>query len=113
MLSVTFATRAAMATNRAVIEVLHFVGAEDSFIAGHFQRHFLQLGLKAGLIGGGGAIALFALAEVRSRHLARRGRRPVRGTVRGLLDRGTGLLGGARAGRADRIRDRRDLALTR
>ena len=63
ILSVTFATRAAMATNRPVIEVLHFIGARNSFITGHFQRHFLQLGLKGGAIGGGGAIALFALAE--------------------------------------------------
>jgi cell division transport system permease protein len=63
VLSVTFATRAAMATNRPVIEVLHLIGAKDSFIAGHFQRYFLQLGLKGGLIGGGSAIALFALAE--------------------------------------------------
>jgi cell division transport system permease protein len=62
-LSVTFATRAAMVTNRPVIEVLHLIGAKDGFIAGHFQRHFLQLGLKGGLIGGGGAIVLFALAE--------------------------------------------------
>jgi cell division transport system permease protein len=66
VLSVTFATRAAMATNRPVIEVLHLIGAKDNFIAGHFQRHFLQLGLKGGLIGGGGAIALFALAELAS-----------------------------------------------
>ncbi|HEY6994269.1 MAG TPA: ABC transporter permease [Xanthobacteraceae bacterium] len=64
VLSVTFATRAAVATNRPVIEVLHLIGAKDGFIAGHFQRHFLQLGLKGGLIGGGAAIALFALAEV-------------------------------------------------
>jgi cell division transport system permease protein len=64
VLSVTFATRAAMATNRPVIEVLHLIGAKDDFIAGHFQRHFLQLGLRGGLIGGGGALALFALAEL-------------------------------------------------
>jgi cell division transport system permease protein len=64
VLSVTFATHAAMATNRPVIEVLHLIGAKDNFIGGHFQRHFLQLGLKGGLIGGGGAIALFALAEL-------------------------------------------------
>jgi cell division transport system permease protein len=63
-LSVTFATRAAMATNRPVIEVLHFIGARNSFITGHFQRHFLRLGLRGGAIGGGGAIALFALAEM-------------------------------------------------
>jgi cell division transport system permease protein len=65
-LSVTFATRAAMATNRPVIEVLHLIGAKDNFIAGHFQRHFLRLGLGGGLIGGGSAVALFALAELAS-----------------------------------------------
>jgi cell division transport system permease protein len=58
-----------MATNRPVIEVLHLIGAKDSFIAGHFQRHFLLLGLEGGLIGGGSAIALFALAELTSGRL--------------------------------------------
>ncbi|HEX3857991.1 MAG TPA: ABC transporter permease [Pseudolabrys sp.] len=67
MLSVTFATRGAMATNRPVIEVLHFIGARNGFIAGHFQRHFLMLGLQGGAIGGGSAIALFALAGAISR----------------------------------------------
>lgn len=62
MLSVTFATRGAMATNRPIIEVLHFIGARDGYIAGQFQRHFLVLGLKGGLLGGGIAIALFLLA---------------------------------------------------
>lgn len=67
VLSVTFATRGAMATNKTVIEVLHFVGAKNGFIAGHFQRHFLLLGLQGGAIGGGAAIALFALASLFSR----------------------------------------------
>jgi cell division transport system permease protein len=66
ILSVTFATRGAMATNKIVIEVLHFVGAKNGFIAGNFQRHFLLLGLQGGAIGGGGAILLFALASVLS-----------------------------------------------
>lgn len=70
MLSVTFATRGAMATNKPVIEVLHFVGARNRFIAGHFQRHFLQLGLQGGAIGGGAAIMLFVLANVISRWFA-------------------------------------------
>jgi len=61
VLSVTFATRGAMATNRAVVEVLHYVGATDSFIGHQFQRHFLLLGLKGGAIGGGAAIGLFAV----------------------------------------------------
>jgi cell division transport system permease protein len=66
MLSVTFATRGAMATNRPIIEVLHFVGAKDSFISGQFLRHFLALGLKGGLIGGGIAVLMFAVLEALS-----------------------------------------------
>ena len=61
-LSVSFATRGAMAANRPIVGVLHFIGAKNGFIAGQFRRHFLVLGLKGGLIGGGVAILLFALA---------------------------------------------------
>lgn len=64
VLSVTFATRGAMATNKTVIEVLHFVGAKNGFIARNFQRHFLLLGLQGGAIGGGGAILLFLLMSL-------------------------------------------------
>lgn len=61
VLSVTFATRGAMAANRPIIEVLHFIGAKDSFIASQFQRHFLMLGLQGGLLGGGAAILVFLI----------------------------------------------------
>ena len=61
VLSVVFATRAAMAGNRHIIEVLHFCGAEDRFIAAEFQRHFLLLGAKGGLVGGGLAMIVFAV----------------------------------------------------
>ena len=64
MLSVGFATRGAMATNKTVIEVLHLVGAKNGFIARHFQSHFLLLGLQGGAIGGGAAMALFLLARL-------------------------------------------------
>jgi cell division transport system permease protein len=63
MLSVTFATRGTMATNRPIVEVLHYVGATDSYIASQFQRHFLALGFKGGVIGGGAAIILFGCIE--------------------------------------------------
>jgi cell division transport system permease protein len=66
MLSVMFATRGAMSTNRQIIEVLHVVGARRDFIAAEFQRHFLLLGLKGGAIGGGVAIILFALIGLMS-----------------------------------------------
>ena len=69
VLSVVFATRGAMVANRNVIEVLHFIGAKNSFIAGHFQRRFLRLGLQGGAIGGGSALFLFAIAELASRWL--------------------------------------------
>jgi cell division transport system permease protein len=61
-LSVSFATRGAMALSRPIVGVLHFIGAKNAFIAGQFRRHFLMLGLKGGLIGGGAAIVVFALA---------------------------------------------------
>jgi cell division transport system permease protein len=64
VLSVIFATRGAMVANRNVIEVLHFIGAKNGFIAGHFQRRFLRLGLQGGAIGGGSALVLFALMEL-------------------------------------------------
>lgn len=64
ILSVAFATRGAMATNKAVIEVLHFVGAKNGFIARHFQHHFLVLGLQGGAIGGGAAIVMFLAATM-------------------------------------------------
>jgi cell division transport system permease protein len=64
ILSVAFATRGAIASNQPVVEVLHLIGAKNNFIASHFQRRFLGLGLQGGLIGGGCAIALFALVEL-------------------------------------------------
>jgi cell division transport system permease protein len=67
VLSVIFATRGAMATNRPIVEVLHFIGAKSGFIAGQFQRHFLMLGLEGGLIGGGLAMLLFGVAGIASR----------------------------------------------
>lgn len=55
------ATRAAMASNRDIVEVLHFVGATDGFIAREFEKHFLRLGIKAGLIGAVSAMFVFLL----------------------------------------------------
>lgn len=45
------ATRSAMLSNREIVEVLHFVGATDRFIAREFERHFLALGIRAGCVG--------------------------------------------------------------
>jgi cell division transport system permease protein len=60
VMAIGFATRGAMAGNREIIEVLHFVGAADSYISRQFQTHFLRLGLKGGLLGGSLAALFFA-----------------------------------------------------
>ncbi|MEZ0169207.1 cell division protein FtsX [Microvirga sp. TS319] len=57
-LAVIFATRGAMAGNKEVVEVLHFVGANDDFIAKEFQRRFFKLGLRGSAVGAGAALAL-------------------------------------------------------
>lgn len=53
------ATRSALSANREIVEVLHFVGASDRFIAREFEKHFLWLGIKAGLLGALAATVAF------------------------------------------------------
>jgi cell division transport system permease protein len=53
------ATRSAMASNREIVEVLHFVGATDRFISREFEKHFLRLGIKAGIVGATLAMLVF------------------------------------------------------
>lgn len=65
-LAITFATRGAMAGCREIVNVLHFVGAADRYIAAQFQRHFLWLGLRGGMIGGCAALLAFLSAGVLS-----------------------------------------------
>ena len=61
VLSVVFATRGAMASNKRRRFRAALVGAEDGFVAREFQRHFLLLGLRGGLAGAALAAVLFAL----------------------------------------------------
>ena len=67
VLIVVFATRAAMAGNADVIEVLHFVGAERGYIAQQFQAHFLLLGLRGAGLGGLAALLVLVLAGLLGR----------------------------------------------
>jgi len=60
-LAAIFATQGALAGNREVVEVLHFVGARDEFIAREFQRHFFRQGLLGSVAGGAVAILAFIL----------------------------------------------------
>jgi cell division transport system permease protein len=63
IISVSFATRGAMAANRPIVEVLHFVGASDRYIANRFLRHFLRLGFEGGMIGCVAAMMVFGFSE--------------------------------------------------
>lgn len=61
-LAITFATRGALAGTKDIVDVLHFVGAHDTYISREFQRHFFKLGLKGALIGGLLTLAAFTIA---------------------------------------------------
>jgi cell division transport system permease protein len=63
VLCVLFATRGAMSGNSDIVDVLHIVGAKDSFIARAFERRFLVFGLKGGALGGGFGFIMFLLAS--------------------------------------------------
>ena len=58
---VVSATRSSMASNRDIVEVLHFVGARDQFIAQQFEKHFQTLGILAGAAGAGLAALVFVV----------------------------------------------------
>jgi cell division transport system permease protein len=62
-ISAGIATQGAVAANRPVVEVLHFIGARDRFIAAAFQRHFLIAGLKGAAAGALLAAIPFLLAR--------------------------------------------------
>jgi cell division transport system permease protein len=61
VLAIIFATRGAMATNREIVDVLHFIGASNRFIAGEFQGRFLSIGSQGGILGALLAILFFLL----------------------------------------------------
>ncbi|HHG89681.1 MAG TPA: ABC transporter permease [Devosia sp.] len=64
VLAIIFATRGTMASNRAIVDVLHFIGASNRFIAGEFQDRFLAIGLRGGIVGGLAALAFFFAASL-------------------------------------------------
>jgi cell division transport system permease protein len=59
VLAIIFATRGTMASNREIVDVLHFIGASNSFIAGEFQGRFLAIGFRGGIVGGTAAVLFF------------------------------------------------------
>jgi cell division transport system permease protein len=66
--TVVFTTRTGLAIHQEEIELLHLIGAQDSYVARQFQRHALRLGLKGGVAGLVMAIAtLLLLATMAAR----------------------------------------------
>jgi cell division transport system permease protein len=61
---VAFATRAGLAAQRPVVEVLHLTGAEDAYIAGLFQARFAKVAATAGVIGAAGAALAVVLLRL-------------------------------------------------
>ena len=63
IISVSFATRGAMAANRPIVEVLHFVGAGDRYHRQPLPPAFPAARLEGGVIGGGVAMLVFGFSE--------------------------------------------------
>jgi cell division transport system permease protein len=67
-MAVAGAIHARMAVNREEIEILHLMGAADSYISRQFQRHSLVLALQGGLAGmAAGLLALTAIGWMSGR----------------------------------------------
>ena len=52
VVAVVFTTRSGLAVHASIIELLHQMGARDTYIAGQFQRQALMLALRGGVTGG-------------------------------------------------------------
>ena len=59
--TVVFAARAGLAVHRSVIEIMHVIGARDSFVAAQFQRQAMVLGFWGGMAGLVAAVATLLL----------------------------------------------------
>jgi cell division transport system permease protein len=55
-MATVFGTRTALAIHRNVIEVMHLIGAHDSYVARQFQAHALGIALRGGTVGLLGAV---------------------------------------------------------
>ena len=61
---VIFATRAVLQANRHIVDLLHLVGARDSYIARQIDGRFVRTGLLSGFIGVGLGLLTFLLLGI-------------------------------------------------
>lgn len=67
--TVIFATRSGFAVHYDIIELLHFMGARDSYVAAQFQGHAMRQGLRGSLMGTLSAAALLAFIGFAARDI--------------------------------------------
>ncbi|MHA1566404.1 MAG: cell division protein FtsX [Alphaproteobacteria bacterium] len=67
--TVVFATRSGFAVHYDIIELLHFMGARDSYVAAQFQGHAMRQGLRGGFMGALTAAALLAFIGFAARDI--------------------------------------------
>jgi cell division transport system permease protein len=60
-LTVIFTTRTGLMIHASVVDLLHVIGAPDSYVASQFQWHAFRLGLRGGIIGLALALVAFAV----------------------------------------------------
>ncbi|MEK9708184.1 MAG: hypothetical protein VW618_10265 [Alphaproteobacteria bacterium] len=61
VIAVVFTTRSGLAVHSAIIELLHQMGARDTYIAGQFQIQAMLLALRGGIAGGVAAALVLLL----------------------------------------------------
>lgn len=69
IMTVYYATRTGMAVHREVIDVLHVIGAADSYIANQFAYRAFILGLRGGLLGLALTLPILALIDLGANRL--------------------------------------------
>lgn len=55
--AIVFTTRSVLAVHYEIVEVLHLIGAQDTYIADQFQKHAFRMGLKGSVGGTASALA--------------------------------------------------------
>jgi cell division transport system permease protein len=58
---VIFTTRSGLAVHAAIIELLHQMGAHDTYIAGQFQIQAMKLSLRGGIAGAAAAAVVLLI----------------------------------------------------
>ena len=61
VVAVIFTTQSGLAVHRAIIELLHQMGARDTYIANQFQLQAMMLALRGGIAGGAAATIILLL----------------------------------------------------